>query len=65
MRTELKSGVKGSGGMDSVRTLSTMNLITLSWLVASGLTPDLPGTRGDRCLDATVQRRGQECGHVQ
>jgi len=60
MSSDMNSGVRGkTGGEGSARSLSTMNLITLSWLLASGQASVLPNADVTRCLDSAVQRAGE------
>lgn len=49
----------------SARSLSTMNLITLSWLLASEQAAVLPNADVGRCLDATVQRTSETHASMQ
>ena len=65
MCNETHSGAEANGGYDvSVRSLSTMNLITLSWLLAAGQASVLPGADSAKCLDAAVNRSGEIHGPV-
>jgi hypothetical protein len=62
MSSEIHGAVGGSGASgDSGRSLSTMNLITVFWLLASGQVAALPNADPEGALDPVVDRTG--AGH--